>query len=75
MLSVQLMLEMGRRVQPDGQFWRPDTAALAHEAAQQAAYSLDAPEDIPAGGMYSDALDGMALPMPMIVEREAEVPR
>lgn len=75
MLSIELMLEMGRRAQPDRAFWRPDTAALAAEAAQQAAYSLDAPEDIPAGGMYSDEIEGMPLPMPMTVERgEGEKP-
>jgi len=72
MLSIQLMLEMGRRVQGDGQFWRRDTAELASEAAQQAAYCLDAPEDIPAGGMYSDEIDGMALSMPMVAERTQE---
>lgn len=70
MLSVQLMMEMGRRAQGDGQFWRPETAALAREAAQQAVYCLDAPDDIPAGGMYSDEIDGMALAMPMVADRE-----
>ena len=49
MLSIQLMLEMGRRVQPDRQWWKPDTVALAREAAQQAAYCLDAPDEIPTG--------------------------
>lgn len=70
MLSIELMLEMGRRAQGDGKFWRSDTAALAREAGQQAAYCLDAPDDIPAGGMYSDELAGEALPMLMSVCRE-----
>jgi hypothetical protein len=70
MLSIDLMMEMGRRVQPDRNFWRPDTAALAREAAQQAAYCLDAPDDIPAGGMYADEIAGEPLPMPMTVDRE-----
>ncbi len=74
MLSMELMMEMGRRVQGDGKFWRPDTATLAREAAQQAAYCLDAPDDIPAGGMYSDEVDGMPMPMPMVAEREPTQP-
>lgn len=58
-----LMMEMARRVQPDGDWWRPDTAALAREAGQQAAYCIDAPDEIPAGGMYSDRIEDMPLPM------------
>ena len=72
MLSMQLMMEMGRRVQgADRGFWKPQTAELARDAAQQAAYCLDAPEDIPAGGMCADEMAGEALPMPMTVDREA----
>lgn len=70
MLSIHLMMEMARRVQPEGDWWKPGTAALAGEAGRQAGYCLDAPEDIPAGGMYSDEMAGEALPMPMTVSRE-----
>lgn len=71
MLSIELMLEMGRRLQPDGGWWKSETGALAHESARMAAYCLDAPDDIPAGGMYSDQVDDMPLPMPMMAPREA----
>lgn len=71
MLSIQLMMEIGRRAQGDGQFWRNDTAVLAQNAAHEAAYCLDAPDDMPAGGMYSDELDGMAMAMPMTACRES----
>ena len=70
MFSMDLMIEMGRRAQPDGLYWRPDTAALAREAGQQAAYCLDAPDDIPAGGMYADEVAEMVVPMQMVVDRE-----
>jgi hypothetical protein len=63
MLSMHLMMEMGR--------WRPDTAALAREAAQQAAYCLDAPDDMPAGSMVWDSIGDTGFPMPTSVEREA----
>jgi hypothetical protein len=66
------MLEMGRRAQGDGLPWRRDTATLASEAARQAAYCLDAPDDIPAGGMYSDEMDGLKLSMPMVADREPD---
>lgn len=70
MLSMELMMEMGRRAQPDREFWRPDTAALARDAGQQAAYCLDAPDDIPAGGMYAEEIADMVVPIPMVVDRE-----
>lgn len=42
MLAIDLMMEMARRAQPDRDFWRPDTAALARWAGREAAYCLDA---------------------------------
>lgn len=74
MLSWELMMEMARRAQDDGQPWRSETAALAHEAGRQAAYCLDAPDDIPAGGMCSDSdsFKGMTLAVPMVVDRDAD---
>ena len=74
MLNIHLMMEMARRVQPEGGWWKPHTAELAGEAWQQAAYCLDATEDIPAGGMYSDELAGEPLPMLMTTCREAPSP-
>ena len=71
MLSMQLMMEMARRAAgSDRGFWKPKTAELANDAWQQAAYCLDAPDDIPAGGMYADMLDSESLPMPMTTDRE-----
>ena len=73
MLSIALMMEMGRRVQgADRGFWKPKTVELARDAAQQAAYCLDAPDDIPAGGMYADEFSGGALPMQMMADREPQ---
>ena len=69
-LQFELMMEMAQRVQPDRTWWKPETAELAGEAWRQAGYCLDAPDDIPAGGMYSDELAGEALPMPMTAARE-----
>ncbi|MCC7184581.1 MAG: hypothetical protein IT509_13580 [Rhodocyclaceae bacterium] len=57
LLSIELMLEMGRRAQPDKDFWRPDTAELARWAGREAAYCLDAPEDIPTGRVLWDQID------------------
>ena len=70
MLSIELMMEMARRAQPDRTWWKPDTADLASDAGRQAGYCLDAPDDIPAGGMYSDELAGEVFPMPMTADRE-----
>ena len=70
MLCIELMMEMARRAQPDRGFWNLDTSGIAGEAGQQAGYCLDAPDDIPAGGMYADELAGEAFPMPMTVDRE-----
>ena len=72
MLGVHLMMEMGRRAQPDHNWWKPQTAMLAREAAQQAAYCLDAPDEIPTGRvlwvMVDDDLSGPDLET---VSREA----
>ena len=71
--GIHLMMEMARRVQPGGDWWKPKTAELAREAGQQLAYCLDAPDEIPAGGMYSDEIDGDPLPMLLTVPRGAEL--
>ena len=58
MLSVQLMMEMGRRAQPEDRgWWKPKTVELAREAAQQAAYCLDAPDEIPTGRVLWEQVD------------------
>lgn len=57
MLSTHLMMEMGRRAQPDRGWWKPKTVELAREAAQQAAYCLDAPEEIPTGRVLWEQVD------------------
>ena len=70
MLAVQLMLEMGRRVQPDHQWWRPETVVLAREAWQQAAYCLDAPDEIPTGRvLWEQVDDDLGGPVPEMVPR------
>jgi hypothetical protein len=48
-LSIDLMMEAGRRAQPDGQWWTKSTGEQARAAAQQAGYCLDAPDEIPTG--------------------------
>ena len=70
MLSIKLMMEMACRAQGDGKWWTAKTVELAGEAARQAVYCLDAPDDIPAGGVYADEIAGEAVPMPMTADRE-----
>ena len=69
-LQFELMMEMAHRAQPGGAWWNPATAELAGEAWRQAGYCLDAPDDIPAGGMYSNELAGEVFAMPMTADRE-----
>ncbi len=57
MLAIDLMMEMARRAQPDREFWRPDTAALARWASREAGYCLDAPDEIPTGRVLWDQID------------------
>ena len=70
MLGFELMVEMSRRLTPDRGLGFRQAVYLIDEAGQQAHYCLDAPSDIPAGGMYSDELVGEPLPMPITVERD-----
>ena len=57
MLAIDLMMEMGRRAQPDKEFWRPDTAVLATWASREAAFCLDAPDEIPTGRVLWEQID------------------
>ena len=71
MLNIELMMEMGRRVQPDGNWWKPETAAMAREAAQDAGYCIDATNEIPAGSVaYEDLEDDLGGPLPTMLQRE-----
>lgn len=72
-LSIELMMEMGSRAQPDGQRWNRDTSRLAREAAQQAGYCLDAPDLIPTGRvLWCGEDDYLAGPEIEMIEREAQ---
>jgi len=72
MLSMEIMLEMGRRVQPSG-FWTKQTANFARQAAQEAKYCLDAPDEIPAGGMRCEQIDAdWSAPIPISINREPQ---
>ena len=70
------MTTVARRVQPNGWFWDKDTAAVAAAAWNDAAYCIDAPDEIPGGGMWADSIDtgyGIEfLPMPLMAPREGK---
>ena len=70
MLGMKLMMETASRLQPGGGWWQTGTCLLAAEAGRDAGYCLDAPDDIPAGGMYADEIGDEPLPMPMTVARD-----
>lgn len=71
MLALDLMLEGGRRAQPDNKFWADATTLIARAAWCEAAYCLDAPDDIPAGCTVWDQIDeDLGFPYPRTVPRE-----
>ena len=73
MLSVDLMMEMARRLQQDKGWWKPDTAAGARHAASEAGYCIDAPDEIPAGSVaWEDVDEDLGGPFPTMVFREAD---
>ena len=72
MLNIELMMEMGRRVQPDNEWWKPETAAAARVAASEAGYCIDAPNELPAGSVaWEDVDEDLGAPLPTTVFREA----
>ena len=70
-LFLRLMLEAGRRVQPDKKFWSKQTGYFARLAAQDAAYCLDAPNEIPTGSVLWFQVDTEnGFPEPQTVSRD-----
>jgi|GEM_PF-5713085 len=70
MLGPLLMVEMSRRLRAGGQ---APSVCLLRDAGQQSGYCLDAPSEIPAGGVewYADPdLPEIAGPLERMVPRE-----